>query len=480
MAGRFGAGRHLVIGHRGLRRRLAVAGAGAALFLAAGLTVVAPASAAGSTPVCQPGSPAPTDGFPGNTVVADGFESGTLDNWTVHTGGDGTANVQSAPAPVYDGGCAARLVTTTAPGSLANASVAIPAGSGEVYTDGWFNLSIAGATGDTNPYFRFFSGSTRIASVYRYAGNGQLWLEVLNSAGSYVHTKLTSRSISMNAWHHVQMAIAPNGTSTTVSVWLDGTLMFSSSGVNGPATPVTSVMLGNEHNSQAGDLSIDDVIVKADPPPQSVCTNPYTPTDSMPGQVVVADGFECGTLSNWAVHQTGDGTATVQTSPVYDGAYAACLHTSDVSPSLANLTKALPAGTTQASTDGWFDMTTAGPDGNDQPYFRFFSGTTRIVDTYRYNSTGQPWLRVLQPNGTFAYTRLSTAAIPLNTWHRVQMSVVAAGSASTVQVWLDGAQVYNGTVDLPAQAITSMMLGAEHYPQPGDECFDDVIVKAGS
>jgi hypothetical protein len=113
--------------------------------------------------------------------------------------------------------------------------------------------------------------------------------------------------------------------------------------------------------------------------------------------------------------------------------------------------------------------------------FRFFTGSARFVDVYRYNSTGQLWLRVLQPCGTYGYTRLTTQAVPLGSWQRLQMHVIASGPASTVQVWPDGTQVYDSAaVATVATTVNSIMLGAEHYPQPGDECFDDIILRTTS
>lgn len=437
-------------------------------------------AAADPAPACRPGTAQPADAFPGTIVLADNFESGTLTGWDVRAGGDGLADVESAPAPVYDGGCAARFRTTATAGSLANASVPLPPGTGQVYADGWFDITDDG--GSSNPYFRFFAGATRVAQVYRVTGNGQLWVEVLTGAGSYTHLKMTSRAVSLSAWHRIQVALLPGGAATTVQVWLDGALLFSSSGIDGFTAPITTVMLGNERSAQPGDVSADDVIVKAAPASTGPgCTPPSTPTDDMPGQVIVADGFECGDLADWAVHMTGDGTASVARSPVHDGSYAACLHVSDVSPSMANLTQTLPVGTTAVSADAWFDVTAPGPAGNDVPYFRFFTGTTRFADIYRYNSTGVLWLRVLTPAGTYAYTRLTTQPVGLNTWHRLQTRLIAAGTASTIRVWLDGAPVYSSSaVATAATSISTFMLGAEHYPQPGAECIDDVILRSGS
>jgi len=410
-------------------------------------------------------------------VVADNLESGTLSNWAVNTNGSGTATVVGSP--VYTGGCAGYLHTTSTKGSLANASVAIPAGTAEVYADGEFNITTAGsATGATNPYFRFFNGSTRIASVYRYASNGQLWLETLSPTAGWVRTRLTTQALSLSAWHHVEAALLPNGTASTVEVWLDDSLVYSSTGVNGPTVPVTSVMLGSESTNQPGDLYFDDVLIKAATAVQNNC-DAAVPSNTMPGQTVVADGFECGNLSKWTVHMGGDGTASTQTGTVFDGTTAASLVTSYNTGSLANISHELPAGSVQADVDGWFNIAAEGPTGNDVPYFRFFTGATRFADIYRYNSTGQMWLRVLTPAGTFSYVRLTSYLIPLDTWQHVQMEVIPNGAATSISIWLNDALLYSSTaVSTSATNATTVMMGSEHAPQPASINIDDVIVKA--
>jgi hypothetical protein len=150
----------------------------------------------------------------------------------------------------------------------------------------------------------------------------------------------------------------------------------------------------------------------------------------------------------------------------------------DTSGSTANLsTPAFPSGTKTVYADGWFNITTAGVSGNNVPYFRFFSGTTRIADTYRYNNNGQMWLRVTSPSG-FVYTKLTTGSVSMNAWHRVAMRVTTNGSKSTVQVWLDGALKYSSSaVNINATSLTKVQLGAEHSRQKGDEFIDDVTIK---
>ncbi|WP_334173493.1 LamG-like jellyroll fold domain-containing protein [Sinomonas sp.] len=204
-----------------------------------------------------------------------------------------------------------------------------------------------------------------------------------------------------------------------------------------------------------------------------------TPTDGYPGTVVVADNFESGTLSAYSVQTSGTGTASVSSAYAHDGVCSAYLHVTSDSGSLADFSAALPSGTRQVYADAWFDITQAGLSGNDVPYFRFFSGSTRFVDVYRYNSNGQLWLRVLAPGGSFTYTRLIGSSISLGAWHHVVMHVIPNGSASTVEVWFDGAKVYSSSsVNTVASTATRVQLGAEHYQQMGDSYIDDLIIKS--
>ncbi|MFC0458634.1 PKD domain-containing protein [Arthrobacter liuii] len=149
------------------------------------------------------------------------------------------------------------------------------------------------------------------------------------------------------------------------------------------------------------------------------------------------------------------------------------------SGSLANFSTALPAATQQVYADGWFNITVEGVSGNNVPYFRFFDGNTRYVDIYRDNASGLLWLRVLAPDGTYNSTRLMSSTVALNSWHHVATHFIPNGATSTVEVWVDGAQVYsNSQVNITATAVTRVQNGAEHYQQMGDEYIDDLIVKS--
>ncbi|WP_269429543.1 PKD domain-containing protein, partial [Sinomonas humi] len=261
---------------------------------------------------CQPGTSAPSDSFPGTVVTADNFESGSLSKYSVQTGGTGTVSISSALA--RDGACSAYIHATTDATSIANFSTPLPSGTKEVYADGWFNIAQGGATGWDVPYFRFFTGTTRFVDLYRNNDNGQVWVRVLAPDGSYGSTFVHS-AVALNSWHHVAMHVIPNGATTTVQVWFDDTLAYSSSQVNTTATSVTSVMNGAEHYSQMEDTYIDDLIVKsvgASTPAAPVASFTASATTGTAPLAVSFTDTSTGSPTSWS-WDFGDGsTSTVQ------------------------------------------------------------------------------------------------------------------------------------------------------------------------
>ena len=202
-----------------------------------------------------------------------------------------------------------------------------------------------------------------------------------------------------------------------------------------------------------------------------------TPTNSLSGSVLISTSFENNSLRPFVPTTAGTGTATVSNSRVRSGLCSVKLHVTSDAGSMANMALNLSTGTKRVNADAWVNITAAGVAGNNVPYVRFFSGSTRVADVYRYNDTGQLWLRVTNPNGTFTYTRLKSSSILLGTWHRIQMEVTANGSSSAVRVWFDGVLAYSSAVTLRATSLSKVQFGAEHFRQKGDQYIDDVVIK---
>jgi hypothetical protein len=194
-----------------------------------------------------------------STVAATSFE-GSLSPFLPSTAGTGTAAVSGTTDHV--GLCSAKLHVTADSGSVALMSLPVASGTKSAGVDGWFNVTTAGLAGNDVPYIRFFSGGTRIADIYRYNSNGQLWLRVTGPSGTFTYTKLVSSSIPLNTWHRAAMQVRANGSTSTIKVWFDGALEFSNSAQNLGASSVSAVQLGAEHSRQMGDEYIDDVVVK--------------------------------------------------------------------------------------------------------------------------------------------------------------------------------------------------------------------------
>jgi len=240
-----------------MKRLKALSTVGTLGLLVAGSLVFGSAQAA-TAATC---SPASTNSYPGTIVLATSFESGGWCGLIPQVSGTGTATTSSSQH--HTGSKSTKLHVTTDSGSLANlSSPAFASGTKTSYADGWFNITVAGVSGNDVPYFRFFSGSTRVADIYRYNSNGQLWLRVTSPSGTFVYTKLISSSITMSAWHHVSMRVTANGSSSTIQVWFDGVQRYSSSSVSMLGSSLSKVQLGAEHNRQKGDEYIDDVIIK--------------------------------------------------------------------------------------------------------------------------------------------------------------------------------------------------------------------------
>src|SRR5205814_1636404 len=126
-------------------------------------------------------------------------------------------------------------------------------------------------------------------------------------------------------------------------------------------------------------------------------------------------------------------SAVVQSSIVKSGGYAAQLSETSNSGSLAYVRKTLASGQVDLTASGDFQVLQQGASGGNVPFFRFFtSGGTRIITLYRLNVSGK--VQVGYAGSNF----VSSGTLALSTWANVQLHVIIAGAASTVEVRLNG------------------------------------------
>lgn len=219
-------------------------------------------------------------------------------------------------------------------------------------------------------------------------------------------------------------------------------------------------------------------------PPPACDSTALPPSNSDPGTQVLADGFESNGFSNWtSVTQNGDATATVQKSTVKTNNCAALIHVTANTGSRANIAKTLPAASHEVWATGWFNITREGAStASNVPTFRFFNGTTRLLDVSRQNGSGSFFVR--WPTATGQSINSTGRTLNLNQWYQIKIHTLADGPQSTVRVWLDGVEVFNRTSPTTGYAtfgaftnFTSLQVGAEHVVQDGDFAADDIVAK---
>lgn len=231
--------------------------AGAVVLAVTGVPALSSGPATAGAQACRDGTPPPADPYPGSTVAASNFESGTLDGFIVAAAGNGQAIVSSETS--RSANCAAVLRATADPGSVANMRVSLPSGMTEAYVDGWFNIASEGAAGSNVPYFRFFSDVARVLDVFRQNVTGELVLRTATPDGN-VYTVLAP-NVRINAWNRLVMHVVPEGPGNGVQIWWNGRSVYAGSEAGIQAAPADTVQLGSEHDQQMGVIYIDDVIV---------------------------------------------------------------------------------------------------------------------------------------------------------------------------------------------------------------------------
>ncbi len=209
---------------------------------------------------CNTATPAPTTWDPGTVVVADNFEGG-LGRWSVKQYGD--ARVTTQTQTVRSGGCAGRISVSANWDSLGNMTKWLPAGTREVWADGWFNFEAQGTSTSWNlPTFRLFSNGKRVLDVSRQNGSGSLFVRYPNGSGGWT-IRSTGRYPSQWRWYRVKLHAIANWSHSTVEAWLDGSRIFATTYATLGTGQLHMQMVGADHARQQGVIAVDDVVVKA-------------------------------------------------------------------------------------------------------------------------------------------------------------------------------------------------------------------------
>lgn len=216
---------------------------------AAGNADATPASASWTVDVQGPTS-----------LFDDGFESGSFSAWTtITTATGGVASVQGSI--VRTGAYAARLSETSTSGSRAFIRKTLAT----AVTDTTVSLNVLieseGASGGNVPILRLYDpAGTRLFTLYRQNLATDSVYASWTSGGSTI--RAGSGKIPLGTWQAVSVHVITNGSSSTVEVAIDGTLVLQTSAAVLGTTGIKSIQLGNDTAAQAFSLVADDVLVK--------------------------------------------------------------------------------------------------------------------------------------------------------------------------------------------------------------------------
>lgn len=405
---------------------------------------------------------APSNGDPGTTVIADGFESGDLRQWTkVTEQGSASATVQQDD--VKNGGCALQLhVTADRWDSRANVTKTLPTGTTEVWATGWFKVQREGADGWNTPTFRVFTNGKRIFDISRQNGDGNLFVRWPDGNGGSTIPS-TGRRLSLGRWYDIKIHLVASGNNSTVEVWLDGTKVHETHGATFGVANFDVLMVGAEHQKQEGDTAVDDVVVKA--------------ITADPGNSVFADGFESGSFNGWtSVVAESGATALVQSGNVQGGTYAARLTATGASGSRAYVRRVLSTAPTDLNVAAAVAVETEGSAAGFAPILELVDPDHHtVVRLHRLNGTGR---LIAQYGGVTADTGV---AVPLGTWFRVDLRAVTAGAdASAIEVRVDGAVVHaTTTADLAFTGVKTLQIGTTSGTKGYAVALDDVVATEG-
>lgn len=252
-------------------------------------------------------------------------------------------------------------------------------------------------------------------------------------------------------------------TGSTLACSLDGAAYTTC------ASPAALSQLANGSHTFA--IRATDAAGNVDPTPAS-----RTWTVDAPTSAFLADGFESGNFGGaaWQVVTGGDGSATVQGSIVRTGAFATRLSESANTGSVAYLRGDLGGNRMELTASASVRIDAEGASGANVPLLRLFDPTgKRLLVLYRQNLSGnQLWV-----TDSVTTRTLTSGVLPLNTWARYDVHVIVNGTASTIDVRLNGTTIMQTTVaNLGTAGVRFAQLGNDTAKQTFTLFADDVSV----
>jgi hypothetical protein len=189
-------------------------------------------------------------------IFSDGYEGGTLSQWTVRTGAGGTAVVQSSV--VKTGTKAVRLTESTAGGSYAYIRRSLGGARTAITTTLDVRLATEGAAGANVPLLRLFDASgNRVFNLFRQNASAN---RIYVGFGGVTYQ--TTGLMPLSTWTSLSVRVVVNGSSSTVVISANGATIYSNTAANLGSAGITEIQIGNETKRQAFDLAADNVTVR--------------------------------------------------------------------------------------------------------------------------------------------------------------------------------------------------------------------------
>jgi hypothetical protein len=188
-----------------------------------------------------------------NALLDDSFSSGsfTSGGWKVTSGGAGKATVESGAVTAGDLG--ARLVSTTAGGSVA--SIRKDFSGQQTLSVEWDAKVTQDKSGQSFALAKIYSSSTRVLTLSRAGGTGALSL--IDASG----TQALGRSLALDTVVHLKLVLQQNGANDVVTLSINGTDVPITGSTNLGSATFTGVRLGDDSKRLQLDYRIDNVLI---------------------------------------------------------------------------------------------------------------------------------------------------------------------------------------------------------------------------
>jgi hypothetical protein len=188
------------------------------------------------------------------------------------------------------------------------------------------------------------------------------------------------------------------------------------------------------------------------------------------------DGFESGNFSAWTSVTTGTGgSATVQSSIVKNGSFAARLSSTNGSQSKVYVRKNISSAEKNVTVSGYFMITQEGASNANVPIFRLYDSTgKRLLTLYRQNLSSD---KVYITDGATRWQ--ASKLMPLNTWVKFDLHVIiTTNGASTIEVYMDDVlAARTTTANIGTAGVFTIQIGNDTTKQIFTLYADDISIR---